>query len=90
MKPDKDGIGEICTRGRNVCMGYLWDEEKTKYLIFHIFQLSLKNDGVSFKNNTNNKVNRDKTLDTTKGLLILIFKSPFIQREQCLTHNTTL
>ncbi|XP_023339812.1 long-chain-fatty-acid--CoA ligase ACSBG2 isoform X2 [Eurytemora carolleeae] len=33
LKPDKDGIGEICTRGRNVCMGYLWDEEKTKELI---------------------------------------------------------
>ena len=27
------GEGEILTRGRNVCMGYLWDQEKTDRLI---------------------------------------------------------
>lgn len=33
---DKDpekGLGEIVTRGRNCCMGYLWDESKTAELI---------------------------------------------------------
>lgn len=34
MNPDPaTGLGEICTRGRNCCMGYLWDEQKTKELI---------------------------------------------------------
>jgi len=34
MNPDPDrGLGEIVTRGRNCCMGYLWDEAKTKELI---------------------------------------------------------
>jgi len=32
-KPDEHGIGEICTRGRNCCIGYLWDEKKTAELI---------------------------------------------------------
>eukprot|EP00088_Acartia_fossae_P049686 TRINITY_DN5492_c0_g1_i1.p1 TRINITY_DN5492_c0_g1~~TRINITY_DN5492_c0_g1_i1.p1 ORF type:complete len:720 (-),score=161.38 TRINITY_DN5492_c0_g1_i1:926-3085(-) len=32
-KPDEHGIGEICTRGRNCCIGYLWDEQKTTELI---------------------------------------------------------
>jgi len=32
-KPDEHGIGEICTRGRNCCVGYLWDEKKTTELI---------------------------------------------------------
>lgn len=32
-KPDEHGIGEICTRGRNCCIGYLWDEKKTTELI---------------------------------------------------------
>jgi len=32
-KPDETGKGEICTRGRNGCIGYLWDEKKTKELI---------------------------------------------------------
>ena len=29
LNPDKDGVGEIITRGRNVFMGYVWDEDKT-------------------------------------------------------------
>eukprot|EP00092_Neocalanus_flemingeri_P008766 GFUD01009439.1.p1 GENE.GFUD01009439.1~~GFUD01009439.1.p1 ORF type:complete len:716 (+),score=170.32 GFUD01009439.1:61-2208(+) len=33
MDPDENGIGEICTRGRNVFMGYLWDEKKTKEVV---------------------------------------------------------
>lgn len=32
-KPDENGLGEICTSGRNCCMGYLWDEVKTQELI---------------------------------------------------------
>jgi long-chain acyl-CoA synthetase len=32
--PDPDrGLGEIVTKGRNCCMGYLWDEKKTVELI---------------------------------------------------------
>jgi len=30
---DEKGLGEICTRGRNCCIGYLWDEAKTAELI---------------------------------------------------------
>ena len=33
MNPDKDGVGEIVTRGRNVFMGYLWDDDKTKEVV---------------------------------------------------------
>jgi len=33
MNPDENGIGEICTRGRNVFMGYLWDEKKTNEVV---------------------------------------------------------
>jgi len=33
MDPDDTGLGEIVTRGRNACMGYLWDEDKTSGLI---------------------------------------------------------
>ena len=33
MNPDSDGVGEIVTRGRNVFMGYLWDEEKTREVV---------------------------------------------------------
>ena len=29
MNPDTDGHGEICTVGRNVFMGYIWEEAKT-------------------------------------------------------------
>ena len=31
--PDGEGVGEIVTRGRNVFMGYLWDEEKTREVV---------------------------------------------------------
>ena len=30
---DNTGLGEIATRGRNACMGYLWEEGKTAELI---------------------------------------------------------
>ena len=30
FNPNEEGVGEIVTRGRNVFMGYLWDEEKTR------------------------------------------------------------
>ncbi|KAL7051846.1 hypothetical protein ACKWTF_004659 [Chironomus riparius] len=30
LNPDEDGIGEICTRGRNSFMGYVFDIEKTR------------------------------------------------------------
>jgi len=33
LNPNGDGIGEIVTKGRQVCLGYLWDEEKTDELI---------------------------------------------------------
>jgi len=33
LDPDENGIGEIVTRGRNVFMGYLWDENKTKEVV---------------------------------------------------------
>lgn len=29
-KPDANGVGEICIKGRNVFMGYIWDEEATR------------------------------------------------------------
>ena len=29
MNPDSSGQGEICTVGRNVFMGYIWEEGKT-------------------------------------------------------------
>merc|ERR1719278_2220804 len=32
LNPDSTGLGEIATRGRNACMGYLWDEKKTAEL----------------------------------------------------------
>jgi len=32
-KPDHNGQGEICTRGRNCCLGYMWDDTKTQELI---------------------------------------------------------
>jgi len=33
LNPDDTGLGEIATRGRNCCMGYLWEEGKTAELI---------------------------------------------------------
>jgi len=33
LGPDDTGLGEIATRGRNCCMGYLWEEGKTAELI---------------------------------------------------------
>jgi len=33
LDPDEKGLGEIGTRGRNCCMGYLWEEGKTAELI---------------------------------------------------------
>merc|ERR1719210_498188 len=32
LNPDETGLGEIATRGRNACMGYIWDEKKTSEL----------------------------------------------------------
>ena len=32
LNPDQTGLGEIATRGRNACMGYIWDEKKTSEL----------------------------------------------------------
>ena len=32
LSPDETGLGEIATRGRNACMGYLWEEGKTAEL----------------------------------------------------------
>ena len=31
--PDEEGVGEIVTRGRHMCLGYIWEEEKTRQLI---------------------------------------------------------
>jgi len=33
LNPDSQGIGEIITRGRQICLGYLWNEEGTRELI---------------------------------------------------------
>jgi long-chain-fatty-acid--CoA ligase ACSBG len=33
LNPDQNGVGEIVTRGRNVCLGYLWEEAKTNEVI---------------------------------------------------------
>merc|ERR1719354_98316 len=33
LDPDSTGEGEIVTRGRGVCMGYLWDKQKTRELV---------------------------------------------------------
>jgi len=33
LDPDSDGVGEIITRGRQICLGYLWDEKGTRELI---------------------------------------------------------
>lgn len=33
LNPNSDGVGEIITRGRNVFMGYIWDEEKTREVV---------------------------------------------------------
>ena len=33
LNPNEDGVGEIITRGRNVFMGYIWDEEKTREVV---------------------------------------------------------
>jgi len=33
LNPDNNGVGEIVTRGRNVFLGYLWDEAKTNEVI---------------------------------------------------------
>jgi len=32
LDPDETGLGEIATRGRNACMGYIWEEKKTQEL----------------------------------------------------------
>jgi len=31
--PDSTGLGEICSRGRQNCIGYLWEKEKTEELV---------------------------------------------------------
>eukprot|EP00090_Calanus_glacialis_P010441 TRINITY_DN18825_c0_g1_i1.p1 TRINITY_DN18825_c0_g1~~TRINITY_DN18825_c0_g1_i1.p1 ORF type:complete len:503 (-),score=129.85 TRINITY_DN18825_c0_g1_i1:55-1374(-) len=33
LNPDQNGVGEIVTRGRNVFLGYLWEEAKTNEVI---------------------------------------------------------
>lgn len=33
LNPDQNGVGEIVTRGRNVFIGYLWEEGKTQDVI---------------------------------------------------------
>jgi len=33
MHPDQKGVGEVVTRGRHVCLGYIWEEDKTNDLI---------------------------------------------------------
>ena len=33
LNPEQDGVGEIITKGRQICLGYLWDKEKTDELI---------------------------------------------------------
>jgi len=33
LDPDPVGVGEIITRGRQICLGYLWDEKGTSELI---------------------------------------------------------
>jgi len=33
LDPDSQGVGEIITRGRQICLGYLWDEKGTRELI---------------------------------------------------------
>ena len=30
LNPDANGDGEVATYGRNVFMGYIWEEKKTK------------------------------------------------------------
>ena len=32
LDPDETGLGEIATKGRNACMGYIWEEKKTSEL----------------------------------------------------------
>lgn len=33
INPDSKGIGEVVTRGRHICLGYIWEEDKTNELI---------------------------------------------------------
>jgi len=33
LNPNEEGVGEIITKGRQICLGYLWDKEKTDELI---------------------------------------------------------
>jgi hypothetical protein len=38
LNPDSAGVGELVTRGRNVCMGYIWDEEKTRQYGYEVIK----------------------------------------------------
>ena len=42
-KPDQDGNGEICFRGRHIFMGYLFNEAKTRvcFPLLHSFSIVL-------------------------------------------------
>jgi len=46
MNPDKDGHGEVCFRGRNVFMGYMFNDKETAETIDHSTDLHTANEAV--------------------------------------------